>query len=321
VTTSCKRKGKGTRRFREAVEAIIADRFEALWKKEAAARSFADPEGVHEMRVASRRLRAALDASRDVFPRKWFAPVRATVKTMTRALGDVRDADVLLAELEARQASANAQDQAGLPCLIVRVTRERDDARTRLFVVLDDLDRQRVRELTARRFTRSGKGRLRRRDARRMVQPRVEAFLPLTRALPGEQDADGLHRLRIVAKRLRYTLQLDDDVFGVAGDAAIGDLTQLQDRLGEIHNLDVLIDVTRREMHAITDDAIARAMSTDPPQASTDDTKPGLLALLADTSRQRHERYVAFAELWNADRMHRLNEDLMSITRKQAGAS
>ena len=63
-----------------------------------------DIEGVHDVRVASRRLRAAMDIAAPAFPGKWYKPLHRTAKEITGALGEVRDRDVLLEALRADRA-------------------------------------------------------------------------------------------------------------------------------------------------------------------------------------------------------------------------
>jgi CHAD domain-containing protein len=65
-----------------------------------------DPEDLHEMRVAVRRLRAILRAGRALFERKWTEDLRGELRWLGRALGRVRDLDVLLASLRARLEAA-----------------------------------------------------------------------------------------------------------------------------------------------------------------------------------------------------------------------
>ena len=57
------------------------------------------------MRVASRRLRAAMDVAR-LLPGKWYSASHRTAKEITGALGEVRDRDVLLEALKATEARA-----------------------------------------------------------------------------------------------------------------------------------------------------------------------------------------------------------------------
>jgi CHAD domain-containing protein len=315
MTTFQARDNSGKQRLRDAMRPVIADRLEALWDREEAARAFSDPEGVHEMRVASRRLRSALDTSRDIFTQGWFAPLRKTVKTVARALGDVRDADVLLASLEEMRTAAAQRERPGIARLIARVTGERDDARVRLIELLDDLDRQGFRDQSLRRFNRAGKApSVRRRDARHLIDGPVSEFLTRAHVMPGEHDITGLHDLRIAAKRVRYMVQLFDKAFGSTGSSLIEQLTELQDHLGEIHNLDVLIDLTRDEVHTLTNEAIDLAMTADSPPKSIDQAQAGLLALVARTSVQRRQRYVAFVELWNTRQAQGFTDEVRALS-------
>lgn len=294
------------RRLRAIMRPIIAARSAALWKAEPAARAFDDPEGVHDMRVASRRLRAALDASRDLYPAPWFARLRDTVKTLTRALGDVRDADVMLAVLGEKHASVPGVDR-----LMTRVTQDRDAARVRLLALLDELAGRGVREKALRRFGDETKlPQVRKRDARRLVATRATAFLALAGDLPAAGEAAALHDLRIAAKRLRYTLQMVDAAFGEPGKETLDRLTTLQDQLGEIHNLDVLLDLAGTGLHALTDEALASAAAGSPaPDAAT---AAGLMALVADASRERQQHYDAAAAAWATHHEH-LNEDIRAL--------
>src|SRR5512145_2616192 len=59
-----------------------------------------DIEYIHRMRVASRRLRAALPLFRICFPRKQYLRWMQELTKITRALGEARDADVQIASLE-----------------------------------------------------------------------------------------------------------------------------------------------------------------------------------------------------------------------------
>ena len=57
--------------FRETMKALIAERWAAVWHAIPVALESTDIEGVHDVRVASRRLRAAMDIAQPAFPRGW----------------------------------------------------------------------------------------------------------------------------------------------------------------------------------------------------------------------------------------------------------
>ncbi|MGE3798342.1 MAG: CHAD domain-containing protein, partial [Thermomicrobiales bacterium] len=80
--------------FREAMASLIYDRWQIVWKELPVVIEGSDPEGVHDMRVASRRLRAAMDVSVDAFPSGWYRALHKKAKAITSELGLVRDCDV-----------------------------------------------------------------------------------------------------------------------------------------------------------------------------------------------------------------------------------
>jgi hypothetical protein len=57
--------------FRETMKALIAEGWANVWRTIPAALDGTDIEGVHDVRVASRRLRAAMDIAAPIFPRRW----------------------------------------------------------------------------------------------------------------------------------------------------------------------------------------------------------------------------------------------------------
>jgi CHAD domain-containing protein len=143
--------------YRSAMRSLIADRFAALWRAAPVALAGADPEGVHDVRVASRRLRAAMDVASGAFPADWFAPLHRTAKEITGALGGVRDRDVLLEHFAAARAhAADADTAAALDRLTSRIEREREAAREEMIAFFDDLEARRVEAESVRRFDARG---------------------------------------------------------------------------------------------------------------------------------------------------------------------
>src|SRR5258705_12274945 len=84
------------------VLAAIKAQVEAIHAHEAGARNGRDPEDVHQMRVAVRRLRAILRASRSLFDPNWADRLRRDLKWLGTAPGPGRDLYVLHADLGAQ---------------------------------------------------------------------------------------------------------------------------------------------------------------------------------------------------------------------------
>jgi len=84
----------------DGIRLVLDGRFSEMSKFRDAALNWNDPEGVHSMRVASRRLRSA---SRDFMPflrQRGLTPVLKQTKSIAAALGEVRDQDVAIIALE-----------------------------------------------------------------------------------------------------------------------------------------------------------------------------------------------------------------------------
>jgi hypothetical protein len=138
--------------FRQTMRALIAQRWEAVWKAVPVALEGTDIEGVHDVRVASRRLRAAMDIAAPAFPKSWYRPLHRTAKDITSTLGEVRDRDVLLEALHAERDTAPLTERPGIDRLIARVEGERASARTEMEAYLQALLDGPVRHEIARRF-------------------------------------------------------------------------------------------------------------------------------------------------------------------------
>ncbi len=87
-----------------------------------------DIERVHDMRVATRRLRAALEVFEPCFPAKRFNATLREVKALADALGERRDRDVTLEALDSFAAGIGAPDRPGVRSLAARLREEQAEA-------------------------------------------------------------------------------------------------------------------------------------------------------------------------------------------------
>jgi CHAD domain-containing protein len=128
--------------FRTAAGKTIWTRLEEMVSFTEAALEGRDPEGVHDMRVASRRLRAAIELYRDVFPKRRLNPMLRDVKRQADALGRVRDLDVMLDRLTADLAGRPRAQQAILKEMMEEMNQARAEVRRDLKQTIDDLERE-----------------------------------------------------------------------------------------------------------------------------------------------------------------------------------
>jgi len=217
---------------REALAIAIREQTRRMLVHDPGTRLGEDIEDLHQLRVATRRLRAYLRAARPIVDREWAEELRAELGWLGAALGPARDLDVLVARLEEDVAGLDADEEAGRR-LIEGLQRERMTARDavvealsseRYLALLDRLEGLAVDAVPPGRKDVSLRG-LARRELRRTR--RAAASLSAEPA-----DAE-LHDLRIRAKRVRYALELAEHELGRKGARAIRAAKAVQDVLGE----------------------------------------------------------------------------------------
>lgn len=193
------------------------------------ARLGTDPEDVHKLRVATRRARALIRATRPLLGDR-LAPLGDELRWLGGVLGPVRDLDVLLGHL-ANQVAALDVDERGGRELLRRLDTERDAVRAELLAALES---ERYVSLLAA-FDRSislvGAGDIDQ-DAAAVARVAVQRLRRAATRLTDEPSDGELHALRIRAKRARYAAELAS--FG--GDAraarAVDRFKRVQDVIG-----------------------------------------------------------------------------------------
>jgi CHAD domain-containing protein len=138
--------------FCTAMRDLIAVRFEALWKAVPAAVAGDDIEGVHDVRVASRRLRAAMDVAVECFPSDWYRPLHRTAREITGALGAVRDLDVQIEAFAFERLNSPPEEWQGIDRLLTGLEAEREIARQSMLEFLAEVDAVDIAGEAAQRF-------------------------------------------------------------------------------------------------------------------------------------------------------------------------
>jgi CHAD domain-containing protein len=175
-----------------------------------------DPEHVHQLRVATRRARAALDIFAGCLPSKVYKRARRRLRGLRRAAGEARDWDVFLLTLSERQGQATARPRPGLDFLAGYALSQRLAAQEHLVeagdgqpFAFDRLLADTVAAVHKPHDNGHGRGLI---DLARPV---------LGDLLKGLDDAAGrdltdyaqLHQVRIAGKRLRYAMEVFADCF------------------------------------------------------------------------------------------------------------
>ena len=118
--------------YAEAAARTISVRADELIEHSGDVLDISDIEHVHDLRVASRRLRAALEVFEPCFPRKRFRRVLREVKRLADALGERRDRDVTIKALRGFGAEMADADQSGIDVLTEKLRAEQRQANAEL---------------------------------------------------------------------------------------------------------------------------------------------------------------------------------------------
>lgn len=221
----------------ELAFAVLREQFGIFLRKEPGTRLGEDPEELHDMRVATRRIRAALALFADALPVR-AGGCGAEFKWMADVLGGVRDLDVQLDQVDAWERDL-PPDRSHFP--IVRGLLE-DRRRSAVEAMITALDSARYERLVARFAGLLRRGPLRRSVSSRtpilvaapdLVARRYRKFRSARRGLTAESPPEAFHKLRIRAKRLRYALEFTEPIYGKRTRTLVKRLTALQDLLGE----------------------------------------------------------------------------------------
>jgi inorganic triphosphatase YgiF len=127
--------------FAEAAAATVAVRAEELFEQSENVLDITDIERVHDMRVASRRLRAVLEIYAPCFPVDEFKPILREVKALADALGARRDPDVLLDQLAKLEGSLPKANLPGVEAFAAPVHDEQARGNEILAAALDHAER------------------------------------------------------------------------------------------------------------------------------------------------------------------------------------
>ena len=132
--------------FREAAASAVEVRAEEVFSFRDRVLDTNDIEGVHDMRVATRRLRAVMEIFAVCFPPKQHKRALGEVKELADVLGERRDPDVMIDGLEGIAAKLAAADRTGIRHLEETLRDRQAGANDRLSRHLDAVDRDRLRE-------------------------------------------------------------------------------------------------------------------------------------------------------------------------------
>lgn len=286
----------------------LREQLDVLMKELRGVRANEDIEPVHQARVASRRMRAGLRMFADCFESKKLARWQKRVRKLTKGLGFARDRDVQIVFVERFLERLDAEDRrhrSGVKRFLLRLRQEREALQPKVLKTLGGLEKGNALaemhgELAKIQFMLSS------RDVQvhsplvfertaGHIRDRQRDLLVHEGTLDNPEDLDGHHRLRIAAKRLRYTMEICDRAYDGTLKPFIKAVKKVQSLLGDIHDCDVWVDdldlfMERERLRVIDYFGHSRPFSR---------LKPGLMMLREDRRTHRERTFAELVAYWN----------------------
>ena len=292
---------------------------DALIKEVRGVRENQDIEPVHQARVASRRMRAALRMFGDCFGGKQTAKWQKRIKRLTKGLGAARDLDVQVDSIEQFLSRLDDKDRThrpGVERLLLRLRQDRDTIQSAVVKTLDALEKGNAMaemhgELEKNLF-------LLRNRAVHLQSPFVferaaahirdcqRALLANEHTLADPQNVAGHHQMRIDAKKLRYTMEICDPAYEKQLAPAIKAVKKVQSLLGDIHDCDVWV----QDVASFMERERARTIDYFGHHGPFNRLKPGLQLLIEERQKCREETFSALLVHWKTLSENRFWEDL-----------
>ena len=236
----------------DAFRATLSDCLTQMTANAATLRAGRSVEGLHQLRIALRRLEVALKAFGEEFRQEWLGDLRGRAKILSSRLGPARDLDVFLTEL--LDVPAEEGDREAFAALRARVEEMRGKAWKQASDCVTGTDfalfAEDIAALIHSRLPMAHDTRLDHVSKRLLERQQRRAVKRGKKAKSGEEG--DLHRLRIALKKLRYTAEFLAPLYSKKKVRRyVGKLRGLQEHLGALND----IAHVRTTMHMLMRDS------------------------------------------------------------------
>jgi CHAD domain-containing protein len=297
----------------EAGRKVFLVQFAQMLWHESGTRLGEDIEALHDMRVATRRMRAAFDVFEDAFQKKTVKSYLSGLRQTGRLLGSVRDLDVFMEKANRYLDSLTDEMRPGLDPLLSMWQSQLIGARNKLISHLDSQAYQEFK-LNFNYFVQTPGFGCQRISGNIPIPTRVCEITPcLIYSRLAAVRAYGtvvniatipqLHALRIEFKKLRYALEYFVEVLGSEASQLIDLIKKLQDHLGDLHDADVACQILSNFLDNWDRGQVGL-------QLSERQNPESLVNYLAYQHAERHRLLVTFPEAWEhfeqPDTMHKV---------------
>jgi CHAD domain-containing protein len=254
-----------TDRLVDAGREIIAFHLIRMLQNEPGVYKGDNVEAVHDMRVATRRIRTAIKVLAPYFPTDWRETIKEELRNAAKILGEVRDLDVFKINFDDYIQDQSSWKMEAYANLIRTWESEHSAAHQK---VKSYLDGEAYRNCVAKLANFQNKFVKYIKDIPdEIVAERINQSVPSilfkldkqVRVYDNQLDTatlHQLHRLRIQLKHFRYTLEFFDSVLGETNQLFISEIINLQDHLGNLHDADFSCRFVEKEINELDPDQI-----------------------------------------------------------------
>jgi CHAD domain-containing protein len=259
-----------------------------------------DIEELHDMRVATRRMRTAFDLFGQAFDPKVMKHYLKGLRSVGRVLGDVRDLDVILEHARDYQSRMEPEEQPGLGPLMLSWQQVISKKHSKLTRHLQS-DGYQAFKLEFNAFLHSS-GQTHNGVGESVMNAHLRDLVPVLiygqyaavkayeAVLPIATIAQ-LHALRIEFKKFRYALEYFREILGEQAGKAIGEIKLYQDHLGMLHDADVACQLVDAFLGSWDKEQLAQAIQV------RQNPEP-IVSYLAFLYAERYRLMNSFPDLW-----------------------
>ena len=262
-----------------------------------------DIEAIHNMRVASRRLRNGINLFGDCFPTKKKKMWNSEIRKITRSLSNARDLDIQIKYInQVYENSLETTYKPGYRRLLLRMKQRRIKAQEKANKTLNKFHegdllqqmRNQIKKVNLDEKDLTTNSSILFMHAYKAIDSTLEDFLSFQPYLHSSKNTKKLHAMRIAGKHLRYTLEIYAPIYDHALNPFISVMKEIQDELGDFHDNDVWVNwlpkFIKKEEARIED----YFGNTGP----LDRLLPGLQHLIEDRTNAREKAYQSFHNTW-----------------------
>jgi CHAD domain-containing protein len=273
-----------------------------MLKYEPGTRLGEDIEALHDMRVATRRMRAAFNLFGISYKKKVIKPFLAGLKLTGRALGPVRDLDVFMEKLRTHQQSLPGNQRKQFQLFLDIWASKRESARARMLAYLDGKQYKSFKKRFLKFVTTDHMGAKSIPEKippvpyqlRHIVPELVYSAHDQVRAyetILGDAPIETLHQLRISFKGLRYRLEFMHEILGDECNLVIEEVKAMQDHLGDLNDADVAISILRNFLEEWEGHQQRLPLTERQPPTS-------IVQYLNERIEERHRLLMSFPDAW-----------------------